>query len=705
MKINFNRLLVACSLILNVFLTSNSYSASIVILNSDGVDEGLNDTTPVLPFDGNPGKTIGEQRLYVLQFAADFLESVLDFNVDIKSDVRFDPDEPYILGSASPVSFEYQAVPTDLPQANTIYAQSIANQFFGYDRREFDSDITININSDFNSYLGLNSQSSDPNQAHLLGIMLHEIIHGLGFLETTNYDGSFYYFYPDIFSNFLEDHGSSLTWNLMNDQQRSLSITSNNLHWVGNNTRSQSELIQDFFNGLGLISGHWPDGDISMYAPNINSPGSSGSHFDVILKPDEIMEHAQNYEDPKNHIGLAKQVLQDIGWSLHANGDKPVLSFLADEEIMINSEVNKVFAIYDNDNDLHLEESLGLSNSSVTPNLKISFNATSSNQAVVENSGLNISGVLNNESITSETLRELSIIPVSNAEGETLISVTVTDPDGNTDTQSFNLLVFNPNKPTTVLGDIIGSTPSGGILSGQLFATDEDGLTDGEYFSVFNNPSGGQVVVNSENGIWLYISNPDFSGPDMFTIRITDDKGFFHDQEIQVFVSSSNDEDGDGVENQLDAFPFDFNEQSDFDKDGVGDNTDNCFSVVNPFQNNFDLDSYGDACDLDIDNDGILNTTEERFGGNNKDGSDTDIVLQRMQQFISSTPIDTDNDGISDELEQIIGNGVSDVTHGSILLRMKEILFSKPVPTMGGIGLLALGLSMLGLGAVRLRKK
>ena len=53
--------------------------------------------------------------------------------------------------------------------------------------------------------------------------------------------------------------------------------------------------------------------------------------------------------------------------------------------------------------------------------------------------------------------------------------------------------------------------------------------------------------------------------------------------------------------------------------------------------------------------------------------------------------------GQDDELEQIIGNGVSDVTHGSVLLRMKEMLFSKPVPAMGGIGLLALGLSMLGL--------
>ena len=38
-------------------------------------------------------------------------------------------------------------------------------------------------------------------------------------------------------------------------------------------------------------------------------------------------------------------------------------------------------------------------------------------------------------------------------------------------------------------------------------------------------------------------------------------------------------------------------------------------------------------------------------------------------------------------------------------IHLAAIATTKNVPAMGGIGLLALGLSMLGLGAVRLRRK
>ena len=47
-------------------------------------------------------------------------------------------------------------------------------------------------------------------------------------------------------------------------------------------------------------------------------------------------------------------------------------------------------------------------------------------------------------------------------------------------------------------------------------------------------------------------------------------------------------------------------------------------------------------------------------------------------------------------------NYLSSSTFESVLAMLTV---NKNVPAMGGIGLLALGLSMLGLGAVRLRKK
>ncbi len=62
--------------------------------------------------------------------------------------------------------------------------------------------------------------------------------------------------------------------------------------------------------------------------------------------------------------------------------------------------------------------------------------------------------------------------------------------------------------------------------------------------------------------------------------------------------------DGDGVNDNLDAFPTNPNEQTDTDGDIVGDNLDNCANVFNPDQLNTDGDPYGDACDADRDGDG-----------------------------------------------------------------------------------------------------
>ncbi len=50
-----------------------------------------------------------------------------------------------------------------------------------------------------------------------------------------------------------------------------------------------------------------------------------------------------------------------------------------------------------------------------------------------------------------------------------------------------------------------------------------------------------------------------------------------------------------------------FEPKLDADRDGVVDGTDNCPSVANANQNDLDADKIGDACDPDIDNDGVLN--------------------------------------------------------------------------------------------------
>ena len=62
------------SLILVLALTLGAGAASaatITIVNMDASNEGFNDATPAAPVGGNPGTTIGQQRLNLFQRAAD----------------------------------------------------------------------------------------------------------------------------------------------------------------------------------------------------------------------------------------------------------------------------------------------------------------------------------------------------------------------------------------------------------------------------------------------------------------------------------------------------------------------------------------------------------------------------------------------------------------------------------------------------------
>jgi hypothetical protein len=55
-----------------------------------------------------------------------------------------------------------------------------------------------------------------------------------------------------------------------------------------------------------------PNGHVEMFAPNPQQPGSSVSHFSTSLSPNELMEPF--YTVPLHDVGLANELLADIGW-------------------------------------------------------------------------------------------------------------------------------------------------------------------------------------------------------------------------------------------------------------------------------------------------------------------------------------------------------------------------------------------------------
>ena len=115
------------------------------------------------------------------------------------------------------------------------------------------------------------------------------------------------------------------------------------------------------------------------------------------------------------------------------------------------------------------------------------------------------------------------------------------------------------------------------------------------------------------------------------------------------------DPDKDGIPNGtsgfFDAFPLDGSESIDTDKDGVGDNSDNCPLTANNDQLDTDRDTVGNLCDDDDDDDGRydtsdafpLDSTEWLDSDGDGVGDNTDLW---PADFTKSK--DSDSDGIAD---------------------------------------------------------
>ena len=170
--------------ILTLFLANIASAATITIVNLDGPNEGFNDPTPAAPVGGNPGTTIGQQRLNLFNHAADIWGNLLPSNIEIRVEARFDPQScnatSAILGSAAPIS-----VFRDFPGAefaSTWYHVALANRLADTDlsagndiRTTFNSSIDNNNNclQNTNWYYGFDG--NEGGDVELLPVLLHDM--------------------------------------------------------------------------------------------------------------------------------------------------------------------------------------------------------------------------------------------------------------------------------------------------------------------------------------------------------------------------------------------------------------------------------------------------------------------------------------------------------------------------------------------------
>ena len=233
-------------------------AATIQIINIDGPGVGFNDPTPAAPVGGNPGTTLGQQRLNVFDFVANFWGRRLNSDVPIQVLSTFDAlpcdSSSGVLGAAGAL-FIWANTPN--AKANTWYPQALANKLAAVqvnmtpDPVFGSADIIAFFNGDLGKtgcldglsfYLGLDGNADPISQIDLVTTVLHEFGHGLGFQTFTDdatgaqvpSDEDSTVSFPSIWDYFLFDPQQRKTWAQMTDAERVTSaITPRNLVWNG----------------------------------------------------------------------------------------------------------------------------------------------------------------------------------------------------------------------------------------------------------------------------------------------------------------------------------------------------------------------------------------------------------------------------------------------------------------------------------------
>lgn len=331
------RALRGLTLFAGLLLSGSAWTATMVLVIDDNADGGFNDSTPVAPVGGNEGETLGEQRRIALQYAADILGSRIDSPLPIRIAARFVAldcsTNSATLAQASPATFTAN-FGADRASSDVFYPVALANALRGRRLANVPNDINASFNPRLDAgdaeclrgqrwYYGLNGVGPRPGTS-FVSTAVHELTHGLGFvslvrLQDTN-DSRAGQFpiaqssgqrFPDVFSTFIQDLSlpGNPRWPALTDEQRRRSLTNApNVVWADSLTNSRAMSVLD--NGFN-------QGRLQMYTPGLLASGSSVSHWDVSLNPDQIMEPFATGDDRVTAgIGLSSCVFENLGWQL-----------------------------------------------------------------------------------------------------------------------------------------------------------------------------------------------------------------------------------------------------------------------------------------------------------------------------------------------------------------------------------------------------
>ncbi|HUD73055.1 MAG TPA: thrombospondin type 3 repeat-containing protein [Dongiaceae bacterium] len=592
-------------------------NATIVIINGNAAGVGFNDPTAVAPVGGNPGTTLGQQRLNAFQFAADIWGSTLDSNVPIQILATFEPlacnATGATLGSAGTrfiITNFGQVAPFPGPEvANHWYSQALADKRAGAETLPGEADIRARFNVNLGNvgcltgigwYLGFDAAAGT--QIDLVTVLLHEFGHGLGFQQFASLaNGSMPAAVaggpglPDVFNRYILDTTTNKLWPTMTNAER-LASSINSRHVVFTGPRVLAE------------------------APGILAPGT-----------------------PNLHVNAPAGIVGDYAVGTATFGNAITAAGITGNVVQALDAANAA-------GPTTFDGCTALTNAAaVAGNVALVDRGTCG--FIVKAANLQAAGAI-------------AMLVADNAPGAppaglggadptlTIPSVRITQPDGNT-------IKANLGAGVNVTLSLDLTIRAGADSAGRVHLNAPNPVVGGSSIShwdpiAFPNqlmePNINSDLTHSVTGVDL-------------TLALLRDIGWYADADVDGIATASDncpnaangdqadldhdnlgdvcdpDDDGDGVNDDVDNCPVDVNSDQanndgdaqgdvcdpDDDNDGVADGADNCPFTANSSQANNDGDAAGDACDADDDNDGVADTSDNCQFTANADQADFDL--------------------------------------------------------------------------------
>lgn len=264
-------------------------AATIVILNNDAAGVGFNDPTVTVPVGGNPGLTLGQQRLNAFQAAANKWGATIDSTVTITIRAQWTAltctSTSAVLGSAGAIGIFRDFAGAQFP--GTWYNESLTGKILGADPNVAQPEINANFNVNLGQpgcldatpfYLGLDNNHGTG--IDLVTVLTHEFSHGLGFQTFTNAStGAPNAGFISIYDRFLMDLTSGKSWVQMTNAERAASaLNSRKLAWNG--PRVIADLTSVLAPGIpsfvvntpALVAGRYDSGNASFGPPLTTTP-------------------------------------------------------------------------------------------------------------------------------------------------------------------------------------------------------------------------------------------------------------------------------------------------------------------------------------------------------------------------------------------------------------------------------------------------